>query len=113
MSYKYKEQFKRRTHGRVVEGTAQDERDELDEVYDLAELSTQHLHNLSIAEAKADEYEAKAKAFDAIKTIVESRVNDEESNKAARSNDYEAGMLRAYEVMKYNIEDFYKGGESK
>lgn len=59
------------------------------------------------------ELQAKSKAFDAIKTIVEARVDDEESNKAARSNDYEAGMLRAYEVMKYNIEDFYKGGESE
>lgn len=56
--------------------------------------------------AKLIEVYRKAKAFDAISYIIKKRANDDFSSV---NNDYEAGILRAYEVMECNVDDFYRG----
>ena len=67
---------------------------ELDEVYAQA--------------AKADECEAKAKAYnDTLKTL-DKLINDDERYKEARSNDFIAGMIIAYEKIFYLMEDYIK-----
>ena len=58
--------------------------------------------------AKADEYEAKAKAYnDTLKTL-DKLINDDERYKEARSNDFIAGMIIAYEKIFYLMEDYIK-----
>ena len=71
---------------------------ELDEVYAQA--------------AKADEYEAKAKAFDHIENLVKTELTSDDLYNDARNNDYVAGMLRVYEMVDYIIDD-YESGESE
>ena len=67
---------------------------ELDEVYAQA--------------AKVDEYEAKAKAYnDTLKTL-DKLINNDERYKEARSNDFVAGMLLAYENIFNLMEDYIK-----
>ena len=67
---------------------------ELDEVYAQA--------------AKVDEYEAKAKAYnDTLKTL-DKLINNDERYKEARSNDFVAGMLLAYEKIFILMEDYIK-----
>ena len=57
---------------------------------------------------KYDEYEAKAKAYnDTLKTL-DKLINDDERYKEARSNDFIAGMLIAYENIFYLMEDYIK-----
>ena len=68
---------------------------ELDEVYAQA--------------AKADEYEAKAKAYDDTLKTLDKLINDDERYKEARSNDFVAGMLIAYENIFNLMEDYIKG----
>ena len=67
---------------------------ELDEVYALA--------------AKADEYEAKAKALDDTLKTLDKFINDDERYKEARSNNFVAGMLLAYEKTSILMEDYIK-----
>ena len=69
---------------------------ELDEVYAQA--------------AKADEYEAKAKAHDDTLKTLDKLINDDERYKEARSNDFIAGMLIAYENIFNLMEDYIKEG---
>ena len=69
---------------------------ELDEVYAQA--------------AKADEYEAKAKAFDRIENLVKTELTSDDLYNDARNNDYSAGMLRVYERVDYIIEEYERGG---
>ena len=69
---------------------------ELDEVYAQA--------------AKADEYEAKAKAYDDTLKTLDKLINDDERYKEARSNDFVAGMLIAYENIFNLMEDYIKEG---
>ena len=58
--------------------------------------------------AKADEYEAKAKAYnDTLKTL-DKLIDNDERYKEARSNDFVAGMLLAYENIFYLMEDYIK-----
>ena len=72
---------------------------ELDEVYAQAD--------------KADEYEAKAKAYNDTLETLDKLINDDERYKEARSNDFIAGMLIAYENIFNLMEDYIKGsGES-
>ena len=68
---------------------------ELDEVYAQA--------------TKADEYEAKAKAYDDTLKTLDKLINDDERYKEARSNDFVAGMLIAYENIFNLMEDYIKG----
>ena len=68
---------------------------ELDEVYAQA--------------AKADEYEAKAKAFDHIENLVKTELTSDDLYNDARNNDYAAGMLRVYEMVDYIIEEYESG----
>ena len=65
---------------------------ELDEVYAQA--------------AKADEYEAKAKAYNDTLETLDKLINDDERYKEARSNDFIAGMLIAYENIFNLMEDY-------
>ena len=67
---------------------------ELDEVYAQA--------------AKADEYEAKAKAYNDTLETLDKLINDDERYKEARSNDFIAGMLIAYENIFNLMEDYIK-----
>ena len=69
---------------------------ELDEVYAQA--------------AKADEYEAKAKAYDDTLKTLDKLINDDERYKEARSNDFVAGMLIGYENIFNLMEDYIKEG---
>ena len=95
MSYENKEYILQ-----FFEGVHEEEnRAELIEVYRKAKL--------------ADEYEAKAKAYnDTLKTL-DKLINDDERYKEARSNDFVAGMLIAYENIFNLMEDHIKGsGES-
>ena len=71
-----------------------DKIDELDHVYAQA--------------TKADEYEAKAKAYDDTLKTLDKLINDDERYKEARSNDFIAGMLIAYEKIFYLMEDYIK-----
>ena len=58
--------------------------------------------------AKADEYEDKAKDYnDTLKTL-DKLINDDERYKEARSNDFIAGMLIAYENIFNLMEDYIK-----
>ena len=59
--------------------------------------------------AKADEYEAKAKAFDHIENLVKTELTSDDLYNDARNNDYVAGMLRVYETVDYIIEDYESG----
>ena len=68
---------------------------ELDEVYAQA--------------AKADEYEAKAKAYDHIENLVKTELTSDDLYNDARNNDYAAGMLRVYEMVDYIIEEYESG----
>ena len=72
-----------------------DKTDELDHVYAQA--------------AKADEYEAKAKAFDHIENLVKTELTSDDLYNDARNNDYAAGMLRVYEMVDYIIEEYERG----
>ena len=72
---------------------------ELDEVYAQA--------------AKADEYEAKAKAFDRIENLVKTELTSDDLYNDARNNDYVAGMLRVYEMVDYIIEEYESGGSDE
>ena len=67
---------------------------ELDEVYAQA--------------AKADEYETKAKAHDDTLKTLDKLINDDERYKEARSNNFVAGMLLAYEKTSILMEDYIK-----
>ena len=69
---------------------------ELDEVYAQA--------------AKADEYEAKAKAFDRIENLVKTELTSDDLYNDARNNDYVAGMLRVCERVDYIIDEYESGG---
>ena len=57
---------------------------------------------------KADEYEAKAKAYDDTLKTLDKLINDDERYKEARSNDFVAGMLLAYEKTSILMEDYIK-----
>ena len=59
---------------------------------------------------KADEYEAKAKALDDTLKTLDKLINDDERYKEARSNDFIAGMLIAYENIFNLMEDYIKEG---
>ena len=72
---------------------------ELDEVYAQA--------------AKADEYEAKAKAYDHIENLVKTELTSDDLYNDARNNDYVAGMLRVYEMVDYIIEEYESGGSDE
>ena len=67
---------------------------ELDEVYAQA--------------TKADEYEAKAKAHDDTLKTLDKLINNDERYKEARSNNFVAGMLLAYEKTSILMEDYIK-----
>ena len=72
---------------------------ELDEVYAQA--------------SKADEYEAKAKAFDRIENLVKTELTSDDLYNDARNNDYVAGMLRVYERVDYIIDEYESGGSDE
>ena len=72
---------------------------ELDEVYAQA--------------AKADEYEANAKAYDHIENLVKTELTSDDLYNDARNNDYVAGMLRVYEMVDYIIEEYESGGSDE
>ena len=59
--------------------------------------------------AKADEYEAKVKAHDDTLKTLDKLINDDERYKEARSNNFIAGMLIAYENIFNLMEDYIKG----
>ena len=59
--------------------------------------------------AKADEYEAKAKAWDQIENLVKIELTSDDLYNDARNNDYAAGMLRVYEMVDYIIDDYESG----
>ena len=58
--------------------------------------------------AKADEYEAKAKAHDDTLKTLDKLINNDERYKEARSNNFVAGMLLAYEKTSILMEDYIK-----
>ena len=57
---------------------------------------------------KADEYEAKAKAHDDTLKTLDKLINNDERYKEARSNNFVAGMLLAYEKTSILMEDYIK-----
>ena len=75
---------------------------------DTMDMVRVEIHNVYAQAAKADEYEAKAKAYnDTLKTL-DKLINDDERYKEARSNDFIAGMIIAYEKIFYLMEDHIK-----
>ena len=62
------------------------------------------------AHKQLDEYEAKAKALDDTLKTLDKLINDDERYKEARSNDFIAGMLIAYENIFNLMEDYIKEG---
>ena len=99
MSYEYKESMKEDLQHLYEIPTGvwkyKEKLEELDEVYAQA--------------SKADEYEAKAKAFDHIENLVKTELTSDDLYNDARNNDYVAGMLRVYETVDYIIEDYESG----
>ena len=73
----------------------EEKKNELDEVYAQA--------------AKADEYKAKAVAFDRIENLVKTELTSDDLYNDARNNDYSAGMLRVYERVDYIIDEYESG----
>ena len=57
---------------------------------------------------KADEYEAKAKTYDDTLKTLDKLINNDERYKEARSNNFVAGMLLAYEKTSILMEDYIK-----
>ena len=57
---------------------------------------------------KYDEYEAKAKAYNDTLETLDKLINNDERYKEARSNDFVAGMLLAYEKTSILMEDYIK-----
>ena len=57
-----------------------------------------------------EEHEAKAKAYDDTLKTLDKLINDDERYKEARSNDFVAGMLIAYENIFNLMEDYIKEG---
>ena len=55
-----------------------------------------------------EEHEAKAKAYDDTLKTLDKLINDDERYKEARSNDFVAGMLLAYEKTSILMEDYIK-----
>ena len=72
--------------------------------------SLQELEHVYAQAAKADEYEAKAKAYDHIENLVKTELTSDDLYSDARNNDYVAGMLRVYEMVDYIIEEYESGG---
>ena len=107
MSYEYKEKIKEDLEY-SLEGVSID-------YYSSEELihkqKVKELDNVYTQAAKADEYEAKAKAFDHIENLVKTELTSDDLYNDARNNDYAAGMLRVYEMIDYIIEE-YESGES-
>ena len=61
-----------------------------------------------------DEYEVKAKAYNDTLEKLDKLTNNDERDKEARSNDFVAGMLIAYEKIFDLMEDYIKeSGESE
>lgn len=81
---------------------------------DTMDMVRVEIHNVYAQAAKAGEYEVKAKAYnDTLKTL-DKLSNDDERYKEARSNDFVAGMLIAYENIFNLMEDYIKeSGESE
>ena len=67
------------------------------------------IESLILAKRKAEEYEAKAKAYNDTLETLDKLINDDERYKEARSNDFVAGMLIAYENIFNLMEDYIKG----
>ena len=96
MSYEYKE---------LIEQAIIDDDRPLDWEEGFKELD--HVYAQA---AKADEYEAKAKAYDHIENLVKTELTSDDLYNDARNNDYAAGMLRVYEMVDYIIEEYESGG---
>ena len=94
MSYEYKE---------LIEQAIIDDDRPLDWEEGFKELD--HVYAQA---AKADEYEAKAKAHDDTLKTLDKLINNDERYKEARSNDFVAGMLLAYEKTSILMEDYIK-----
>ncbi|MEK4555567.1 hypothetical protein [Jeotgalicoccus sp. FSL K6-3177] len=66
-----------------------------------------------------EEHEAKAKAFDRIRKILDELTSDEKTLKVAQSNNYVAGKVNAYENVEILMDDYkyiykkYENGESE
>ena len=102
MSYEYKDEIimnlKDYNAGRKVTGGTnafESKLSELDQVYAHA--------------PKADDYKAKAKAFDHIENLVKTELTSDDLYNDARNNDYAAGMLRVYKRVDYIIEEYESG----
>ena len=100
MSYEYKESMKEDLQHLYEIPTGvwkyKEKLEELDEVYAQA--------------TKADEYEAKAKAYDDTLKTLDKLIDNDERYKEARSNDFIAGMIIAYENIFNLMEDYIKEG---
>ena len=94
MSYEYKE---------LIEQAIIDDDRPLD-----WEEGFKELDDVYAQAAKADEYEAKAKAHDDTLKTLDKLINNDERYKEARSNDFVAGMLLAYEKTSILMEDYIK-----
>ena len=104
MSYEYKEKIKEDLEY-SLEGVSID-------YYSSEELihkqKVKELDNVYTQAAKADEYEAKAKAYDDTLKTLDKLINNDERYKEARSNNFVAGMLLAYEKTSILMEDYIK-----
>ena len=94
MSYEYKE---------LIEQAIIDDDRPLDWEEGFKELD--HVYAQA---TKADEYEAKAKAHDDTLKTLDKLINNDERYKEARSNNFVAGMLLAYEKTSIPMEDYIK-----
>ena len=99
MSYEYKE---------LIEQAIIDDDRPLDWEEGFKELD--HVYAQA---AKADEYEAKAKAYDHIENLVKTELTSDDLYNDARNNDYVAGMLRVYERVDYIIDEYESGGSDE
>src|SRR5699024_4743057 len=104
MSYVYKEKIKEDLEY-SLEGVSTD-------YYSSEELihkqKVKELDNVYEQAAKADEYEAKAKAYDDTLKTLDKLINNDERFKGARSNDFVAGMLIGYENIFNLMGDYIK-----
>src|SRR5699024_7045841 len=105
MSYEFKEKIKEDLEY-LLEGVSID-------YYSSEELihkqKVKELDRVYAQAAKADEYKAKAVAFDRIENLVKTELTSDDLYNDARNNDYSAGMLRVYERVDYIIDEYESG----
>lgn len=103
--------------GRKITGGTNAFESKIEELHEVYSQVSEYEHHkvattilVNTLKSKADEYEAKAKAYNDTLETLDKLINNDERYKEARSNDFIAGMLIAYENIFNLMEDYIKEG---